>query len=57
MIYQCDTCCRTTFEVNCPLCSGVLPVKTSAWGSASSTAQAIDIQRRDCNLNCVIACF
>ncbi len=45
MIYQCDTCSRTTFEVNCPWCSGVSPVKTSAWGSASSTAQAIDIQR------------
>ncbi|HHA5612914.1 TPA: restriction endonuclease, partial [Escherichia coli] len=45
MIYQCDTCSRTTFEVNCPWCSGVSPVKTSAWGSASSTSQAIDIQR------------
>lgn len=45
MIYQCDTCSRTTFEINCPWCSGVSPVKTSAWGSASSTAQAIDIQR------------
>ncbi|MCV5580161.1 restriction endonuclease, partial [Escherichia coli] len=30
---------------NCPWCSGVSPVKTSAWGSASSTSQAIDIQR------------
>ncbi|MCA7211560.1 restriction endonuclease, partial [Escherichia coli] len=38
-------CSRTTFEVNCPWCSGVSPVKTSAWGSASSTAQAIGIQR------------
>ena len=45
MIYQCDTCSRTTFEINCPWCSGVSPVKTSAWGSASSTSQAIDIQR------------
>lgn len=45
MIYQCNTCSRTTFEVNCPWCSGVSPVKTTAWGSASSTAQAVDIQR------------
>lgn len=45
MIYQCDTCSRTTFDVNCPWCRGVYPVNTSAWGSSPSTVLTSEIQR------------
>ncbi|KAA5971582.1 restriction endonuclease [Pantoea sp. M_9] len=44
MIYQCDACNRTTFEIACPWCCVVSPVKRSAWGSGSSTTQEVDIQ-------------
>ncbi|EMH0681509.1 TPA: restriction endonuclease [Klebsiella aerogenes] len=33
MIYQCYSCHRTSFEVNCPWCSGVTPTTTSPWGN------------------------
>lgn len=45
MIYQCYTCGRTTFEINCPWCTGITSVKTSAWGSSSSTVLTSEIQR------------
>ncbi len=45
MIYQCYTCGRTTFEINCPWCAGIISVKTSTWGSSSSTVLTSEIQR------------
>ncbi|ANI83321.1 restriction endonuclease [Kosakonia oryzae] len=45
MIYQCQSCNRTTFEINCPWCSGVGPATHSGWDSRSLPAQSSDIQQ------------
>lgn len=45
MIYQCHSCNRTSFEVNCPWCSGAMPAISSPWGSRASPAQPSDIQQ------------
>lgn len=36
MIYQCYSCNKTSFEVNCPWCSGMMTVTSSPWGTRTS---------------------
>jgi len=33
MIYQCYSCNKTSFEVNCPWCSGGVSTSTNGWGT------------------------
>lgn len=43
MIYQCNSCNKTSFEVNCPWCSSVIPATVSPWDTR--TTPASDIQQ------------
>lgn len=45
MIYQCYSCNKTSFEVSCPWCSGVMPATSSQWGIKASPAPTSDIQQ------------
>ncbi|MDR5020056.1 restriction endonuclease [Yersinia rochesterensis] len=45
MIYQCYSCNKTSFEINCPWCFGVIPTTSSPWGTRASPVPASDIQR------------
>jgi restriction system protein len=43
MIYQCNSCNKTSFEVNCPWCSSVMPATVSPWDTRATPAS--DIQQ------------
>ncbi|WP_038903846.1 restriction endonuclease [Dickeya zeae] len=45
MIYQCHSCKKTSFEINCPWCSGTIPTTLSAWDNKTSPIQQSDIQQ------------
>lgn len=38
MIYQCYSCYKTSFEINCPWCSGGVVTTTNAWGTKTPLA-------------------
>lgn len=42
MIYQCYSCNKKSFEVNCPWCSGIIPTASPQWGIKSSLTQSSD---------------
>lgn len=39
MIYQCCSCEKTSFEINCPWCSGGVTTVTNAWGTKTLPAE------------------
>lgn len=51
MIYQCYTCNRKTFEVNCPWCSGAAYVNASPWRPGQPPAPIISESPRMTPLN------